>query len=386
MAAMALLWMLLTVIGGITWANASGLATVYLPIGAAVGLMHRFPRHITPFAIGIVVGAVLLVPLTDDVVLNGLLGGTANAIEAVVAAVLLRVLGVRFDRSADALNFLVATATGALAGALLGAISVTISGTRPPLEAATTWFAADLLGMVVVTPSVYLTTRASLQIRRALSSLTLLVFTTYCTVLLAQSVATSSDFWTFALWMPLLFIVLLVGMRFGVTVLGYVQIPAVVALFATIPKAHYSLWYQRQGLTIVLIIAMMWGVLQVSELLVRLEANAGIAGRLLEASPLACAVVRNAGSDYVVQNLNAPLLAALGTGSERAHGVPLLTLLHPDDAAAALRSLRDGQPSTVRPAARTGSARRLLMQVQWVTVGHGPVRRNRAVVTFTPEA
>ena len=380
--AMAALWMGLTWLGNFTTSNAAGFAAIYLPIGFAVGLMWRFPRLRWAFAVGVFIGALALVPFADASWARGVLSGAANTIEAVATAWLLRRFGTCMRHPADALAFLAAAAGGAAVGGTLGALTSWLLASRDPLEAAVTWFAADLVGIMIVAPPVYLVDRESMRWRKAISSVILLAFATYCTVLAADFSIQGGNRWLAIVWFPVLAAVLFIGLRFGITLLGFVQLPAVIAGFATLGEATPGNLIGRQATAVLITYTMQWAVLWVGQVLLQRDIASGVADALFTHSTTPTATVVRVDGRWIVADANHALAQVLGIDGARLAGSDVRALFTPAtsaEIAGALSAHLDAFECIAHP---VGDGGELRVRGQWVRAEHGHQQSDRCVLFF----
>ncbi|MEO8565125.1 MAG: MASE1 domain-containing protein, partial [Betaproteobacteria bacterium] len=163
-----------------------GYATaVWPPSGLAVAAILLAGNRLWP---GVWLGAALANLAVHDSGMAALLIGTGNALEALVAAALIRrFIGVpqRFESGEDVFKFVAVAAAAAMVAATLGVSAIALTGPTGLTEFATnwgTWWQGDLTGIIVFAPLIlFWTARPS----RALSTLKKIEATLFALVLAA---------------------------------------------------------------------------------------------------------------------------------------------------------------------------------------------------------
>ena len=133
-----------------------GYATsVWPPSGIALAVILLYGRRIWP---GIWIGAALVNLTVQSSVVAAVMIGSGNAIEALVAAALIkRQIGVprHFQRGEDVFRFVALSAAAATIAATIGTLAVTTVAALPLAGIAAawwTWWQGDTTGMIVITP------------------------------------------------------------------------------------------------------------------------------------------------------------------------------------------------------------------------------------------
>ena len=289
-------WVLASVLGDLTARSATGLAAVYLPVGVAVALLVRIPVGRSAVLAGIPLGAVLIALVTGGPVGPAALGGLANAVEALIVAVVMdRLHGARFRTPFDVVGFAIAVVVGAAAGALLGGAAMAATAGAAFGGTVQTWFAADVTGMVLVVPLLVTVRwqRLGLLSRRALLGyLGLLAIAVVLSTLVVVVPAAVGAFGTFLAWYVLLLVVLLVGVQHGIAAMGLVQVPVAVAAFASVAGSAAAEWLMRQGIASVIAVSLLLSVVVVRGEIRRRTRSEELARDLFRQSPVATARVR----------------------------------------------------------------------------------------------
>jgi PAS domain S-box-containing protein len=133
-----------------------GYATaVWPPSGVAVAAVLLAGNRMWP---GVWLGAALANLAVQASGVAALLLGTGNALEALVAAALIRrLIGIptRFESGEDVFKFVAAAAVGATVAATIGVSAIALVGAKPLADFATnwwTWWQGDLTGIIVFAP------------------------------------------------------------------------------------------------------------------------------------------------------------------------------------------------------------------------------------------
>ena len=133
-----------------------GYATaVWPPSGVAVAAVLLAGNRMWP---GVWLGAALANLTVQASGVAALLLGTGNALEALVAAALIRrLIGIptRFESGEDVFKFVAAAAVGATVAATIGVSAIALVGAKPLADFATnwwTWWQGDLTGIIVFAP------------------------------------------------------------------------------------------------------------------------------------------------------------------------------------------------------------------------------------------
>jgi diguanylate cyclase (GGDEF)-like protein len=229
-------------------------------------------------------------------VVPAILGGLANAVEAlVVAAVMLRLRVARFRTPLDVVGFAIAVVLGGAVGALLGAAVMAGTAGASFADTAQSWFAADVTGMVFIVPLLVTVSwrRLDLLSRRALLGyLGLLAIAVVLSTLIVVVPAAVGAFGTFLAWYVLLLVVLLVGIQHGIAAMGLVQVPVAVAAFASVAGSAADEWLMRQGIATVIAVSLLLSVVAVRGEVGRRIRSEALARDLFRRSPVATARVR----------------------------------------------------------------------------------------------
>lgn len=186
----------------------------------------------------------------------------------------------------------------------------------------------------------------------------------------------------FLAWYGLLMTALLAGIRFGVPALGLWQVPAAVAVFATVADSGRSDWLARQGTAIVLVVTLLSAVLAIRHEISRRADSERLARSLFDRSPVPTARF------HLLQTVTAgvprPRLLLveanlawrlLFESAEQGEGTDLLRSVHSEDLSRVLSALRVGREGS----ATTGD-------IRLVRRGSAPDRivRITAVADATP--
>jgi diguanylate cyclase (GGDEF)-like protein len=296
----AVAWALASALGSVTSFHAQGPAAVYLPVGVVVAAMVRWPAFRWAMAVGIVTGELAVAAVTAGSGAAAVVSGAANTVEVLVVAMVLVRLDARlFERGRDALALIVAGVVGVGLGAVLGAAGQWLLDRADPMEVVRAWFAADLLGIVILVPMLCVVRPQRVSARRVLGFVALLVVAIGLATFAAGDTLADGGFTTFLAWYALLLIVLVAGVRFGVVALGVVQVPAVIAAFASVSGPTAQQWLFRQGIAVILGLSMLWVALVLREQAQRRLRSEQLATDMFELSPIptACVRVRSAAVD-----------------------------------------------------------------------------------------
>lgn len=292
-AASAIMWVLASAVAATTQQSATGLAAVYLPVGLAVAFMLRMPDARWAIALGVPVGSLVVAAVSGGDLLPALLGGCANAVEALAATAILTRLGAqRFGRPVDALSLAVAAVAAAGVGAVLGAAAAAFSIEQDAVATLQTWFAADAVAIVLLVPLLAVVRFTRAPARRVVAYVALFVAAAVLGVVVVRGEDLIGGIGVFLAWYALLMVVMLAGVRLGVTGLGLVQVPAAVAAFASLDDLPSGEWIVRQGITGVVSVTMLGVVLTIRETMRRSERSEQLARDMLDMSPVPMARVR----------------------------------------------------------------------------------------------
>jgi diguanylate cyclase (GGDEF)-like protein len=332
-----------------------------------------------------VAGGVLLAAAAISVVMGGsldaaLADGAANAVEAAAVAALVRwqrAGGFRSPR--DAWTFVAAAVLGAALGATLGAAADQLLEGVPFAETYRTWFAADLVGMLLVVPMATLVTVRGLRSRVAAGSVLLLLLSVGLAVLAAEATMLGLPFLVFVSWLALLLSVLLVGVRHGIVALGVAQVPAAVVAFILVRDASAQEWLARQGVAAVIAASLLVSVLTLRHQLEQRTEADRLARDMFERLPVATARVLVPADDGAIDVIDANAAWSGLLGATIPHD--LLRWVHPDDAAGLRAGLVSamGKPVDVRGYLR-GSGEASILRVVSVSLGGREADGSQSVV------
>ena len=333
----AALWIATSALGSITTDTNAGLAAIYLPIGFAVAMLVRLRSRVLWWAAtaGIVLGAVVLSSLTNATPPEALLSGTANAIEAAtVAWLLLRFTAERFNQPRDVFALALAGVLGCAVGAGLGTVAAwAVTGTDP-LMTASTWFAADLVGIVLITPMAAIIRLRPRFDREVLGYLAYLAASTCLAVIAVRAPTLGGAFGGFLAWYALLMVLLAAGIGYGAVGLGLVQIPAAIAAFAIFGDTELQPWDPHQSIALVLGLSLLWAVLAVRQEIVRRTLSESLTTSLFTSSPVATARIGLSPGEparLLVKEANAAWCDLLNLDVGNVINTDLMRFVHPDD-------------------------------------------------------
>ena len=248
-----LLWGLTSVLGAVTGDQFSGAAAIYLPVGAVTALVIRRRIPVITTFLGVLLGQVLIGGFTANLTPATLANSVANTIEVVVVArILIGAHAQRFERERDIAWLALAAVLGALAGASVGtAYGVLVNGEAlvPMFRA---WFAADLLGIVLIVPGASIGKPSRLSGRQYGLAALLLVSSCILAWLAASPDVMVNTVAIFSAWYVMFLLIIIAGARISVPTMAVVQGPAAIAAFVSLADADPWDLMARQGLATLL--------------------------------------------------------------------------------------------------------------------------------------
>ena len=356
----AVAWALGSAIGSLTVENSHGMASLYLPIGLAVAILLRVRSGALWWAVlaGILVGAAGTTLVTHAALGPVLLAGTANAVEAIIIAwLLLRLSAERFDRPRDVASLAIAGVIGCGIGAGLGAAVNWLTVGIDPLTTFSTWFPADFVAVVLVVPMATII-RWPRRLRPWMLGYVGLLILTILAAVAATTDALMGEtpFLVFIARYALGILLLTVGLLYGTVGLGLIQIPAVIAGFATLSDAEPETWHTRQAIIAIVALTLLAAALAVRQELARRAESEALTKSLFTYSPVATArIILTASTDgyadatgtlrLMVNDANGAWCELLGLDLDHAIDTDLMRYVHPEDAGA-VRQLIDSSDQT----------------------------------------
>ncbi len=283
--ATAMVWCSASALGHFTSSSAGGLAAIYIPIAVLIGLMIRAPKYTREFAAAVVLGNVSMHLVTGGPLITTILFSVASIAEALLVAWLVSHFGATaFATTRDGVIFGLSAFAGATLAGTLGAGMAALTGTAGAVDKMATWVPADTLGILLITPLVVTATWQRTDLRRVPGFVGLLLLAS-ALALLATAGPALSAWATFLSWYVMLLVLLLVGVRYGVTALGLVQAaPAVLVFIAVADRAEQE-WLLRQVLAIILAWSLLVAVLAIRSELRSRWASEQLAEDLFEQAP-----------------------------------------------------------------------------------------------------
>ena len=169
---------------------------------------------------------------------------------------------------------------------------------------------------------------------------TLFVTSVVLAVIAVRGAEVNGGFIVFLAWYALLMVLLLAGVHLGVTGLGLVQVPAAVAVFASLGDVPAAEWIVSQGIAFILGLSLLWAVLALRSTMERRVRSEQLARDMFERSPVPTArVLASAGRTgdagmrraFTLASANPAWSRLLGVEPDSVEGSDLARFVHPAD-------------------------------------------------------